>query len=172
MLTVLQLDPSAYPTYKDRFVDILLESIVTPKVTIEHEYMSLLLSIDGLRHPLLRDMPCEREEGMTDYKISRKEFLERRLSYAHTIFTNLADLIRQEAEGDTALMGQNQTCIGSIVAMLSTMQDNHQQLAVGTEEQSQYSLFCRKIHECLAQFPVLSTNSRLTTIVNWGNQLH
>ncbi|EGO22248.1 hypothetical protein SERLADRAFT_472803, partial [Serpula lacrymans var. lacrymans S7.9] len=52
--TLLQLDRGAFNSYKDYFVEVLLESIVSATVTLEHEYMSLLFSIDRLHHPLLR----------------------------------------------------------------------------------------------------------------------
>ena len=102
MLTVLRLDPSAYfvsdstrtfsawyphttsQTYQFQFIDVLMQALVTAKVTIEHEYMSLLLSIDGLRHPLLEDMPCTREEEAVDYKIVKKDFLDKRLSFVQS----------------------------------------------------------------------------------------
>lgn len=101
MLTVLQLDPSAYfvsdipecqcvvsshylQTYQFQFIDVLMQALAAAKVTIEHEYMSLLFSIDGLRHPLLEDMPCMREEEAADFKMSQKDFLDKRLSFVQS----------------------------------------------------------------------------------------
>lgn len=72
--------PSLAQTFTDRFLDILMESIVTPRVTLEHEYASLVFSIDGLRHRFLHDIPCEKQEGSADFQLSRKDFLEARLS--------------------------------------------------------------------------------------------
>lgn len=63
-----------------------MQALVAAKVTIEHEYMSLLCSIDGLRHPLLEYLPCVRDEETADYKISRKDFLDKRLSFIESEF--------------------------------------------------------------------------------------
>jgi hypothetical protein len=70
MLNVLQLDPRAYlvcsteypmffclfqflQQHQDTCMQVFLESIVTAKVTVEHEYLTLLFHIDGFQHPLL-----------------------------------------------------------------------------------------------------------------------
>jgi hypothetical protein len=52
--------------------------MVSPKITIENEYASLLFSIDGLEHPLLRGIPYVLAPGMRDYEISRVEFVDLR----------------------------------------------------------------------------------------------
>ncbi|OSX59709.1 hypothetical protein POSPLADRAFT_1048198 [Postia placenta MAD-698-R-SB12] len=170
MLSVLQLDPSAYSSYKERFIDVLLESIVTAKVTIEHEYLSLLWSIDGLRHPLFRGMPCEVPADTTDYNISRREFLENRLAFVERMFGNIADLLRRELEGEPNLITQNQPCVEFIVTMFSTMK-NILQIDLGSDEYSRYTAFCRKIYTCLSQFGTLLNNSRLRIIVQWVTEL-
>lgn len=171
MLSVLQLDPSAYSSYKERFIDVLLESIVTAKVTIEHEYLSLLWSIDGLRHPLFRGMPCEVPADTTDYNISRREFLENRLAFVERMFGNIADLLRRELEGEPNLITQNQPCVEFIVTMFSTMKNILQQIDLGSDEYSRYTAFCRKIYTCLSQFGTLLNNSRLRIIVQWVTEL-
>jgi hypothetical protein len=66
-------------TRNDVFIKVLLESIVAAKVTIENEYMSLICSIDGLRHPLLRHVQYQPDVQSSDYAISVPEFLTLRL---------------------------------------------------------------------------------------------
>ena len=36
---------------------VFLESVVTPKVSVEHNFMSFLFAAGGLQHPLLSDLP-------------------------------------------------------------------------------------------------------------------
>ncbi|CCL98524.1 uncharacterized protein FIBRA_00523 [Fibroporia radiculosa] len=171
MLMLLRLDPQAYTTYKDRFIDVLLESMVSPKVTIEHEYMALLFSIDYLRHPLLADIICERDEATGDYQISRLHFLERRATFLHKIFENLASLLLREAQGELDLTRQNQTCVGSVVIMLSTMQDNHQLLNERSAELQNYVSLCQEVFGDLSQFAILKNNPRLLSLITWANGL-
>jgi hypothetical protein len=64
---------------KDLFIKVLLESLVSAKITIENEYMSLLFSVDGLQHPLLYAVPCQIIPGTTNFNISKAEFLTQRL---------------------------------------------------------------------------------------------
>ena len=64
----------------NRFVDVLFESMATPNVTIEHEYASLLFSIDCLRHPLFLDLPIDPPGEDNDYHLSKHQFIERRLA--------------------------------------------------------------------------------------------
>lgn len=59
-------------------MEVLLEALVTSTVTMEHQYVSLLFSVDGLQHPLLREIVCERQEG-GDYVISQDAFVEFRV---------------------------------------------------------------------------------------------
>lgn len=70
----------------DQFIKVLLESIMSAKVTIENEYMGLVFSIDKLRHPLLRHVPCQPEPGTSDYHISTIDFLTLRLPAVNSEF--------------------------------------------------------------------------------------
>ena len=80
MYTVLQLDPPAYQVHMDRFIDVLLESMATPNVTIEHDYASLLFSIDRLHHPLLFELPIDPPGEDGDYHLTRHGFVDKRLA--------------------------------------------------------------------------------------------
>lgn len=64
-------------------------------VTIEHEYLALLLSIDDLQYPLLRNVPLEPLAGSVNYEISKACFLEKRLKIIDSAFilcSNFANL--------------------------------------------------------------------------------
>ena len=61
-------NPNKKVKHKDSFFDVLFESLVTSELTIEHQYISLLFSVDGLQHPLVDGLPrrgCERLEGQS-----------------------------------------------------------------------------------------------------------
>ncbi|OBZ69025.1 hypothetical protein A0H81_11232 [Grifola frondosa] len=167
MYMVLQLDPSAYPAYTDRFTDVLFESLVPSRVTLEHDYVSLLFSIDGLRHPLLHDIPCELPDNTIDYKLSAEDFSEKRLDILEKMIDNLASGLGREMSGDTTLIASNQRHIGSMVCMLSTMQDTFQRFNHVTEEKLIYSSFCQQVFQVISRYPMLCSNSRLSTLIIW-----
>ncbi|KII85768.1 hypothetical protein PLICRDRAFT_44168 [Plicaturopsis crispa FD-325 SS-3] len=167
MFMMLRLDPPAYLTHTDRFLDVLLESMVSPKITLENEYMSLLFSIDGLAHPLLRGVPCQLEPGV-DLEMSRGEFLNCRQAILKAMFSNLNESLDMEAAGDKSLTGHNQTCVGFLITMFSTMQDVYQKYEVGSLENLAYAEFCRQIVEAVNEYPTLKAQARLVRWVEWG----
>jgi hypothetical protein len=60
-------------SHKDNFFDVLFESLVTLELTIEHQYVSLLFSIDGLQHPLLDGLVLQKTlDG--DYIVTENDF--------------------------------------------------------------------------------------------------
>lgn len=125
-----------------------MQALVTAKVSIEHEYMSLLCSIDGLRHPLLEYIPSVRDEETTEYKISRKEFLDKRLSFAQREIISHFGVSFAETDGLTGVIANlthhlsthdghepktvviREKCVGSVLTLLSTMQNIYQVSAI------------------------------------------
>ena len=59
---------------KNDFVAVLLVATLSYKTTIEHEYASMVLSLDGLQHPLLRGAPVDPVPGTKKYEISRVDY--------------------------------------------------------------------------------------------------
>ena len=58
---------------------MLFESLTTPELTIEHQYVSLLFSIDGLQHSLLDGLALQR--GLDgDYHVTETDFKPLRLT--------------------------------------------------------------------------------------------
>ena len=62
----------------EQFVEVLLRSMATPNVTLEHDYASLLFSIDRLYHPLLDQLPINPPAADGDFHLTRQEFIEKR----------------------------------------------------------------------------------------------
>ncbi|KZT67297.1 hypothetical protein DAEQUDRAFT_694424 [Daedalea quercina L-15889] len=167
MLMVLRLDPAAYFAYQFQFLDVLMQALVAVKVTIEHEYMSLLCSIDGLRHPLLDGMPLSLDPETADYMITRKDFLNKRLLFAHKVIANLAHHLLSNADQEPKTVVLREKCVGSILTLLSTMQNIQQSFPADSEERAKYTSFCQQVHGYLSPFPILRTNPRLAPLVEW-----
>lgn len=90
-LALLRLDPKAYgvsrslsshekkknthhlKAYEDYFIEVLLVCTVSFKTTIEHEYASIVFTLDGLRHPLLHGVLVEPSAGSSTFEISLEE---------------------------------------------------------------------------------------------------
>ncbi|TFY61854.1 hypothetical protein EVJ58_g4250 [Rhodofomes roseus] len=171
MMMVLRLDPSAYSAYQFQFLDVLLQCLVAAKITIEHEYMSLLCSIDGLRHPLLEDMPCTQDAESADYKISRKDFADKRLSFVQKIVANLGHHLLANPGPEPKTVALREKCVGSVLTMLATMQNIHQSLPTDSEERAKYTSFCQQVYSYFAPFHNLKTNPRLAPLAQWAGSL-
>lgn len=59
---------------KDDFIAVLLVATLSHKTTIEHEFISVVLSLDGLQHPLLRAAPFDPIPGTKKYEVSEGEY--------------------------------------------------------------------------------------------------
>lgn len=93
MYRLLQVDPHSYSVgssfetiiygifiyeqaYRNQYLKVWMISLVCVNVTVEHQYTSLLLKIDKMDHPLLRDLPTT-----IDATLSRTEFQGFRLPF-------------------------------------------------------------------------------------------
>ena len=78
---------------------MLLESLVAYRVTVEHEYVSLVFTMDGLRHTMLRGIPIQREYEQDDFSLSKAQYLDLRFQITRckysrclsSTFTNVQD---------------------------------------------------------------------------------
>lgn len=59
---------------KDDFIAVLLVAILSCETTIEHEFVSMVLSLDGLQHPLLRAAPLHPVPGTRKYEVSAANY--------------------------------------------------------------------------------------------------
>ena len=59
---------------KDDFVAVLLVATLSCKTTIEHEFISVVLTLDGLQHPLLRAAPLDPIPGTRKYGVSAADY--------------------------------------------------------------------------------------------------
>lgn len=68
-------------THAVEFLKLGFEALVSPKLTLEHEYYSLLLCVDSLFHPLFRQMPCTVDPISGLFSLDRSSFLDKRTEF-------------------------------------------------------------------------------------------
>ncbi|KAG1811430.1 Mus7/MMS22 family-domain-containing protein [Suillus subaureus] len=160
-LALLRLDSKAYHAYEDYFIEVLLTCTVPFKTTIEHEYASIVFTLDGLRHPLLRGVLAEPSTGSSTFEISLEEYLTVRQTLIESVFANLADRLQNNIDP------VNYKYLGFLVSMLSAMRDNYESLLSG-EERVTYAEFCRKVFRSLLSRKALAIQPRLSELIQWG----
>ncbi|KAI0715629.1 Mus7/MMS22 family-domain-containing protein [Cerioporus squamosus] len=171
MYMLLQLDPPAYLRLTDRFVDVLFASIATPNVTIEHEYASLLLSIDRLQHPLFAELPIGAPEHNGDWKLKKHDFIEKRLAMLDVMLKNLSNGLTAETPDNKPLILANQAHIDSVVLLLNSMKDICERFATNTQARASYVAFCKEIFDILSRHPRVANQQRLSTLMAWLRSL-
>ncbi|KAL1950542.1 hypothetical protein VTO73DRAFT_5666 [Trametes versicolor] len=167
MYMLLQLDSPAYLTYTDRFINVLFECLAARLVTLEHDYASLLFSVDKLHHPLLHELPVGDPGVDGDYHFTKHEFAEKRLAFLGRMLNNLSDNLNAEAEGESSLTAHNNIHITSVIGFMSAMRDILDHLEHGTLQRTTYLEFCKSVFALLSALPRLSTHPRLTTLMTW-----
>ncbi|KAG2742748.1 hypothetical protein P692DRAFT_20785828, partial [Suillus brevipes Sb2] len=95
---LLRLDSKAYNAYEDYFIEVLLACTVPSKTTIEHEYASIVFTLDGLRHPLLRGVLAEPSTGSSTFEISREEYPTVRQTLIESVFANFAERLQDDVD--------------------------------------------------------------------------
>ncbi len=58
---------------------MFVQSLVAPCSELEHQFIATLLTVDGMQHELLRNIPCPRDETGTRYQLAAGEYEEARL---------------------------------------------------------------------------------------------
>lgn len=158
---LLKFDSKAYSAYEDYFIEILLMGAVPFKTTIEHEYTSIVLTLDGLRHPLLRGVMAEPSAGSSTFEISLEEFSTIRQTLIESVFANLAERLQDNMDP------VNHKYLGFVVSTLSAMRDNYESL-LSEEERAVYGEFCRKVFRALLSSKPLASQPRLSQLIQWG----
>ncbi|KAG1876642.1 Mus7/MMS22 family-domain-containing protein [Suillus subalutaceus] len=119
-LALLRLDSKAYNAYEDYFIEVLLACTIPSKTTIEHEYASIVFTLDGLRHPLLHGVLAEPSTGSSTFEISLEEYSTVRQTLIESVFANLAERLQNNMDP------VNYKYLGFLVSMLSAMRDNYE----------------------------------------------
>ncbi|KAG1746777.1 Mus7/MMS22 family-domain-containing protein, partial [Suillus paluster] len=137
---LLRLDSKAYSAYEDYFIEVLLACTVSSKTTIEHEYASIVFTLDGLRHPLLRGVLAKPTTGPSTFKISLEEYATVRQTLIESVFANLAERFQDNIDP------VNHKYLGFLVSMLSAMRDNYEVRAITLISDKTHDLHTRAYH--------------------------
>ncbi|KAF9245333.1 Mus7/MMS22 family-domain-containing protein [Melanogaster broomeanus] len=133
-LTLLRLDPGAYATLKDEFISVLLVATLSCQTTIEHEFASVVFSLDGLQYPLLQGAPFDPVPGTRKFEITQGTYDAARLQLIETVFSNVARCLRAKLDAETQAYAE------LVVMMLSTMRDIYQTHQAKTKESTASSV--------------------------------
>ncbi|KAJ8515721.1 hypothetical protein ONZ45_g6879 [Pleurotus djamor] len=120
MYELLRVDPMEYPALRERYMDILFESFSRPIANEDAAFLSLVFSIDGLRHELLRNIATiDAFAGIEGYKFPVETIIEARLSIFNSIIDCLDQIITR---GPSDGVDDNvQRYIGSLITMYKIM---------------------------------------------------
>ncbi|KAF8630760.1 hypothetical protein AX17_005355 [Amanita inopinata Kibby_2008] len=169
---LLRFHPMMYSTHPDMFFEIFLESLATDRVMIEHDYLSLLLSIDSLQHPLLRGLACVEKPVEGDYVISVSEYSALRLPILQVIFTNLNQIIENEEKSGTLdLALDSQKFVGYCIKGFSAMRRISSVLSSGSPAYQIHIKWCRQLFQILQGLHHVLSHSRLAYWISWGGSL-
>lgn len=159
---MLQLDPMIYPTQNNKFLEAMLESLVPISVTVEHRFLSQLLSIDGCQHPLLKDVPFQpKDDG--DYHISEEDFISLRPAFVKGIFSALNSRLL-----DQNLAIENELFVGYCIKLFSQMRSSYSSLEPGSEGLRRYEASCREVTQEFLRQPLLCSHKRLDYWLVWS----
>ncbi|KAK0467246.1 Mus7/MMS22 family-domain-containing protein [Desarmillaria tabescens] len=159
---MLQLDPMIYTKWNNKFFGAMLESLVPINVTIEHQFLSQILSIDRCQHPLFKDVPFQpKNDG--DYHISEEDFLHLRAAFVKGIFSALNSRLL-----DQGLKNENELFIGHCIKLFSRMRSSRSSLEPGSESLHRYEAYCREVTLEFLQQPLLRSHKRLDYWSAWS----
>ncbi|KAJ7281877.1 Mus7/MMS22 family-domain-containing protein [Mycena rebaudengoi] len=159
---VLKLDPMTYldPTMQEAFMGVLFESLATWYTTVEDEFIQLLLSIDGLQHPLLTDASWKRDETIA----SKIELLDLRIPLLKVIISNLSDCLHDGLKPE-----ENSRYVTWLIAMYTAMKEIHSELK--DESQGAYARWCVEVGRALRSHPIFLGEGRLAQWIAWAGRL-
>ncbi|KAK0202807.1 Mus7/MMS22 family-domain-containing protein [Desarmillaria ectypa] len=159
---MLQLDPMIYTKWNNKFLEAMLESLVPISVTIEHQFLSQILSIDCCQHPLLKDIPFQPNDH-GDYHVSEEDFIVLRPALMKGIFSALNSRLL-----DQNLTKENELFVGHCIKLFSRMRSSYSSLEPGSESLHRYEVYCREVTQEFFQQPLLRSHKRLDYWTAWS----
>ncbi|KAJ3515760.1 hypothetical protein NLJ89_g1556 [Agrocybe chaxingu] len=176
MYQLLQLDPMAYLMQIDRAMEAFFLALVSCSLDLENGYVSLLLSIDNLAHPLFANATClpSRKAESGDFEFATEEFVQLRLSLVQVIFRNLNESLLRQVAGNRDLEPENQRYLDLCTKMFSTMRSTRTALLQkdGTFDKLQnYNEFCKQIFSAFEENLQLAKDPSFEFWVGWVRTL-
>ena len=123
---------------KDFFIETFLDALGPTEITKEHDFMSWLISVDGGRHPLLKNLPVVLPRSPEIFTLTENEFLNLReqllgskssnnkpwslLIIILGVLDNIEQILREE-ENDMGENNQSKRNIDLFGKYLSNLED-------------------------------------------------
>ncbi|TRM65146.1 hypothetical protein BD626DRAFT_535688 [Schizophyllum amplum] len=166
-LSLLTYEPMAYNTdtalggrtIRDTCMELLWRSLAMHHITIEPRFLSIVLTVDGARHPLLAGLPFARSED-GDFVISFDDFLEQRPRSIETLLDNLDDLC---SDGVQAKGGEDPIIYA--VALYQSMQDTLK--LPNVQADGEFVKLVRRAGEALEGTRLVKDDQRLKELREW-----
>ncbi|KAJ7257893.1 Mus7/MMS22 family-domain-containing protein [Mycena haematopus] len=163
---VLNLDPMSYLTLQDSFLVVFFESLVSWHTTSEDDYIKLLLSIDGLQHPLLKGVSWD--SNLDKDTTSNIDLLDARLPLLTAILENLSNCLDEPGHP----VEDNETYVGYCIKMFSAMENVLLELRKSQAAQRSYTGWCLKVYRECQNRPIVAGEGRLLQWMTWGERLN
>ncbi|KIL65538.1 hypothetical protein M378DRAFT_10669 [Amanita muscaria Koide BX008] len=166
---LLRFYPMIYTTHTDMFLEVFFESLAVDEPTIEHEYVSSLLSVDGLQHPLLRELTSFHELNQPRCNISSTEFSTLRLPVLKVVLTSLNNALERQngARSDPDV----QKYIGYCIKCFSTIRSVFSRLERDSGTRTTYLKWCKQVFASLQGLGHILSHQKLADLLHWGRSL-
>ncbi|KAJ8094690.1 hypothetical protein PM082_010696 [Marasmius tenuissimus] len=177
MHIVLKVYPMAYKESPDQFLELfplaLIPISTSSELTVEHKFISLLLSIDGARHPVLQKLPFARARSADDYRISITDLQDTRLEALRCFFNNVNGVLqREDMNGTTGPDTDGQKYLGWCIGLLSALRVSLQPDVKGSKR-SEHAGNCLRVWDMMQEQPWLAARNqkRLEQWHGWMSSL-
>ncbi|KAL0580585.1 hypothetical protein V5O48_001410 [Marasmius crinis-equi] len=178
MYSVLKLDPMSYQECPDRFLMLLLPALIpvtsSSELSLESNFLALLLTIDGARHPLLQNLPFGRASTAVDYEIDDAELQDARWEALRCIFSNVNRVLeREELDGITGTRTETgHHYVRWCIDLLSLLKDSLPAELNGTKRK-EHEGNCLKVWDLMQEQQWLTARrqSRLSGWVGWMSDI-
>ncbi|KAF3910564.1 hypothetical protein ABW21_db0202184 [Orbilia brochopaga] len=159
---ILKIEGSVYDTQKSQILQVWLSSVVErgSLLKFQHELTSVIFNYD-LSNVLFSNMPFEVDPELEGYKISLRDFKERRLSLVATLLENMQkEMFRLQVTADHRQVsstkmeytGLLQNLMNAMKSNYAEIQSHDQAAATGTRAVTSYVNFCQQVVELLQQY--------------------
>ncbi|KAJ4473730.1 Mus7/MMS22 family-domain-containing protein [Lentinula aciculospora] len=179
-LNILRSTPMSYAkdNMKDYFLETLFEALVPGKVTVEHDFLSWLFSIDGLRHPLMKNLPVTLPPYPKILTLSKDDFISSREKLLRGIMDNIEQSLHDEENQsrNRIVLGNNaanQTYSDFLAKFFSGLKEMYSIIPEGSKERQDYGLKCKEIGAMtFKHHPRIGTWGRMTIWDAWWQGLN
>ncbi|KAJ3852450.1 Mus7/MMS22 family-domain-containing protein [Lentinula lateritia] len=179
-LNILKRAPMSYADSKlqDYFIETLFDCLIPVEVTVDHDFLSWIFSIDGLRHPLLRNLLVTLPPYPKILALSKNDFTTLRDKFLRGILDNIEQSLHDEENesGNRIALGENvaNKKYGDFLAkFFHSLKEMYSSMPEGSNECQDYKIKCKDL--CTMTFedhPRIGTWRRMATWDVWWKGLN